>query len=427
MNNLSPPLFFNKKERLIFLLFLITILSCTLSYKYYQFHTLKSQKSAKIEANVLLQYTKMRGDKSYYVLKLQSNFGTFYTTSWEDLKNLKNKRISLNIILKQVSFVDFLKGFYAPSFNLSLLQGEDFRKPLRDFILSQHQTQLMGEYYLSLFLSDPLPLPWRDLAQSYGIAHIFAISGYHTGILSAIGFFILGLIYSPLHKRYFPYRNRYFDLGMLVLLLLIVYYFLLTQSPSYLRALAMSCVAFFLIFKGLDILKLESFFWSIGILLSFFPSLIFSVGFYFSSFGVLYILLFFKYFKIPRTLFQKLLYGFFLNVFTFFLMGVIVYYFFPPFSPLSLTSLIFTPLFTLYYPLILLAHFFGFGGLLDLLLLWWVNIDTHTITLQPNLFFFLFCNFLTLLAIFYRYAFYTLFGVNLIYYIYGIYLFTKTP
>ena len=124
---------------------------------------------------------------------------------------------------------------------------------------------------------------------------------------------------------------------------------------------------------------------------------------------------------------SRLLYGFFLNVFTFFLMGVIVYYFFPPFSPLSLTSLIFTPLFTLYYPLILLAHFFGFGGLLDLLLLWWVNIDTHTITLQPNLFFFLFCNFLTLLAIFYRYAFYTLFGVNLIYYIYGIYLFAKTP
>ena len=153
MNNLSPPLFFSKKERLVFLLFLIAILSCTLSYKYYQFHTLKSQKSAKIEANVLLQYTKMRGDKSYYVLKLQSNFGTFYTTSWEDLKNLKNKRISLNIILKQVSFVDFLKGFYEPSFNLSLLQGEDFRKPLRDFILSQHQTQLMGEYYLSLFLS----------------------------------------------------------------------------------------------------------------------------------------------------------------------------------------------------------------------------------------------------------------------------------
>ena len=93
MNNLSPSLFFSKKERLVFLLFLIAILSCTLSYKYYQFHTLKSQKSTKIEANVLLQYTKMRGDKSYYVLKLQSNFGTFYTTSWEDLKNLKNKEL----------------------------------------------------------------------------------------------------------------------------------------------------------------------------------------------------------------------------------------------------------------------------------------------------------------------------------------------
>lgn len=423
MKNLCPPLFANHKERFVFFLFLLGVLACTLGFKYYQFHTLKSQKTPKVEANVLLQYTKTRGEKSYFVLKLQSDFGTFYTTSWEDLKNLKNRRVSLRLIFEKVSFWDFLKGFYAPSFQLSLLQGEDFRKPIRDFVLAQHDTLLMGEYYLALFLSDPLPLEWRELAQSYGIAHIFAISGYHTGILSAMGFLILGFIYAPLHRRYFPYRNRYFDLGLIVLCLLVIYYFLLTQSPSYLRALAMSCVAFFLLFRGLDILRLESFAWSIAILLAFFPALAFSVGFYFSCLGVLYIFLFFKYFKIPQGFWRKLLYGLALNASTFFLMGVVVYYFFPPFSPLSLSSILLTPLFSLYYPFILLAHFIGLGGLFDSPLLWWVGIETRTITLQPSLYFFIFCNALTILALFYRYAFFVLFGINFLYYLYGIYLF----
>ena len=420
MKNLCPPLFLNHKERLAFFLFLLGVLICTLGYKYYQFHTLKSQKFPQIQASVILQYQKTKEQKRYFVLKLKSDFGTFYTTSWEDLKNLKNKKVSLKLILEKVNFWDFIKGFYAPSFQLALLQEEDFRKPLRDFILQQHQTLLMGEYYLSLFLSDPLPLPWRELAQSYGIAHIFAISGYHTGILSALGFLILSWIYTPLHKHYFPYRNRYFDLGVIVLSLLIGYYFLLTQSPSYLRALAMSCIAFFLLFRGLDILRLESFFWSIAILLAFFPSLIFSIGFYFSCLGVLYIFLFFKYFKIPHSFLQKFLYGLSINISTFFLMGIVVYYFFPPFSPLSLSSILLTPLFSLYYPFVFIAHFIGFGGLLDSVLLWWVSLKTHTIILQPSFYLFIFCNFLTILAIFYRYAFFALFLLNFIYYLYGI-------
>ncbi|MDE5592067.1 MAG: ComEC/Rec2 family competence protein, partial [Helicobacter sp.] len=272
----------------------------SLGFKYYQFHTLKSQKNPLVHAEVVLQYLKTKNNKTYFVLKLKSDFGTFYTTSQEDLRDLRYRKVSLRVIFSKLSFLDFLKGFYAPSFNLTLLREEDIKNPLRHFIAKQHFSVLMGEYYLSLFLSDPLPLAWRNLAQAYGISHLFAISGYHIGILSLVIFFILGLIYKPMQKRYFPYRNFYFDLGFLVLCVLVGYYFLLTQSFSYLRALGMSCVAFFLMFRGVDILKLESFFWTIAILIAFFPHLLFSVGFYFSCMGVLYIFLFFKTFKIPE-------------------------------------------------------------------------------------------------------------------------------
>lgn len=423
MQNLSPPLFFSLKERLIFALFLCLVLGCTLGFKLYQFHTLKSQQNPQITAQILLQYLKSKDNKTYFVLKLKSDFGVFYTTSREDLRDLKYRFLSLRIVLDKVSFGEFLNRFYAPSFNLVLLPNQDFKTPLREAILNQHDTQLMGEYYLALFLSDSLPQTWRTLAQNYGISHIFAISGFHTGILSAMGFLLVGFLYKPLHQRFFPYRNAFFDMGFLVLLGLIAYYFLLTQSPSYLRALTMSCVAFFLLWRGLDVLRLESFMWCILSLLAFFPQLIFSVGFYFSSLGVLYIFLFFKYFKIPKNLIGRFLYGILLNASTFFLMGIVVYYFFPYFSPLSLFSLLITPLFILYYPLELLLHLFGIGGVLDSLLLAWVNFKTHTITLQPNLIAFVFCNLLTLLGVFYFRAFLTLLILNLAYYGYGIYLY----
>lgn len=423
MSTLSPPLFFTLKERLVFLGFLILILCASLGFKFYQFHILKSQNNPQITAQILLQYPKIKNNKTYFVLKLKSDFGIFYTTSREDLRPLQHRFLALRLILDKVSFMDFLRGFYAPSFSLILLPDKDFKTPLREAIANQHETQLMGEYYGTLFLSDSLPKDWRKLAQSYGISHIFAISGFHTGILSAVGFFILGLIYKPLHRRFFPYRNAFFDLGFLVILGLFVYYFFLTQSPSYLRALTMSCVAFFLAYRGLDVLRLESLLWCVLCLLAFFPSLVFSVGFYFSSLGVLYIFLFFKYFKTPQSFVGKVLYGAALNAYVFFSMGIVVYYFFPYFSPLSLFSLLITPLFALYYPFVLLLHLLKLGGILDSLLLAWLHLPTHTILLQPSFALFLLCNALTLWAVFSSRAFLALLAINCAYFGYGIYLY----
>lgn len=420
------PLFFNNKERFLFFTILCVIFIFSLSFKYYEFYKLTSQKNPQITASVLLQYTKTKNNKSYFVLKLQSEFGIFYTTSREDLKDLKYRLVSMRLIVDKLTFFDFLKGFYAPHFNLILLQERDFRESLREFILNQHKTKIMGEYYLALFIADSLPKEWRELAQSYGIAHVFAISGFHTGILSAISFFILGLLYKPLHQRFFPFRNYFFDLGFIVLALLIAYYFLLTQSPSYLRAVAMSAVVFFLLIRGLKVWRLETLGWSVLILLSFMPSLAFSIGFYFSCLGVLYIFLFLKYFKLPDGLWKKILYICLLNASTFILMTIITHFFFTPFSPLSSLSLILTPLFSVYYPFMLFAHIFNIGGILDSILLWWLGVKTHTITLLSNFYLFALCNILSFIACFYRLAFYLLLVLNIGFFSYGVYLYFYT-
>lgn len=420
---LTQPLFSNIKERVIFGAFLLCVLCATLGFKTYQFHTLKSQNNPQVRAEVLLQYTKQKNNKTYFVLKLKSDFGVFYTTSYEDLRDIRNREILLRLNFSKITFWKFLKSFYAPSFSMVVLPKNGFKQDLRLWIMSQHFTQIMGEYYLTLFLADSLPKAWREVAQAYGITHIFAISGFHTGILSAVVFFVLGFLYKPLHQRFFPFRNFFFDVGFVVIVLLIAYYFLLTQSPSYLRALAMSMVAFFLLWRGIALWRIETLFWCVLLLLALFPTLAFSVGFYFSSLGVLYIFLFFKYFKIPQGFWKRCVYGIALNASTFFLMGIVVYYFFPPFSPLSLFSLILTPLFSLYYPFIFVAHLLGIGGILDSILLGWLSLPIHTIALEAPLVLFIICNVLSILAVFSRVAFLVLLGLNCAYFCYGLYLY----
>ena len=74
------------------------------------------QQTPQVQAEVLLQYTKQKGNREYFVLKLKSDFGIFYTTTYEDLRDIRHRQILLRLVFKNVDFWEFLKGFYAPSF-----------------------------------------------------------------------------------------------------------------------------------------------------------------------------------------------------------------------------------------------------------------------------------------------------------------------
>lgn len=573
------PLFSTIKERVFCAIFLLLVLALNLGYKYYELVELKAAKTPQITAFVLLTYPKIKNNKSYFVLKLKSDYGIFYTTSHEDLKPLAGRFVRANFIFSKVSFLEYLRGFYAPHFNLKLLRERDFRDPLREFVKIQHLSEnetfkivksseiikseiefgadiesgvnldsiksiesskniesgasieskntaprgdsiesmdsikakntadsiknpqftqfthfswllqempkiytprefvyqnknldfiesnlntessaniesknaapredsidsiessvniesksaansikspqnaelsnLLSNMYLALFIADPLPLAWREFAQNYGISHIFAISGFHLGILASAMGFLFSLFYSPLHQRFFPWRERFSDIALICCVSLAGYYFLLLNSPSFLRALSMALFAAFLAWRGVAILKVESLFWCAAILLALFPQLSFSLGFYFSCFGVLFLFLFMRYFSFGVGFVQRCVWVLGLNFCVFFAMFIISHYFFGVFSPKSLLAPIFTLGFVVFYPFSIIAHLLGFGGLLDNALLLLLAQNFSAIQIVPRFWLFVLCNILAILGIWRKWAFIALLAINLAFY-----------
>lgn len=563
------PLFSTIKERVFCAIFLLLVLALNLGYKYYELVELKAAKTPQITAFVLLAYPKIKNNKSYFVLKLKSDYGIFYTTSHEDLKPLAGRFVRANFIFSKVSFLEYLRGFYAPHFNLKLLRERDFRDPLREFVKIQHLSEnetfkivkssenikseiefgvnldsmkssanieskntaphgdsiestksiesiesksgadsikspqftqfthfswllqerpkiytprefvyqnknldfiesnlntessanaaphgdsidsikssaniesknaansiknpqntelgeLLSNMYLALFIADPLPLAWREFAQSYGISHIFAISGFHLGILAGAVGFLFGLFYSPLHQRFFPWREHFSDISLICCVFLAGYYFLLLNSPSFLRALSMALFAAFLAWRGVAILKIESLFWCAAMLLALFPQLGFSLGFYFSCFGVLFLFLFMRYFPLGVGFVRRCLWILGLNFCVFFAMFIISHYFFGIFSPKSLLSPIFTLGFVIFYPFSIIAHLFGFGGILDNILLALLVQKFSAIQITPRFYLFALCNILTILGIWKKWAFIALLAINLAFYGFCLWVF----
>lgn len=95
---------------------------------------------------------------------------------------------------------------------------------------------MIRELFNALFLAIPVSSQLRDIITAYGIAHVVALSGFHIVVLSFIIYWILYFPYSFLQNRYFPYRNRRFDI-LLITMAILFYYLLLTDIvPSLLRA-----------------------------------------------------------------------------------------------------------------------------------------------------------------------------------------------
>ncbi|GAA8785891.1 hypothetical protein VN0559_02200 [Helicobacter pylori] len=208
----------------------------------------------------------------------------------------------------------------------------------------------------------------RDRANALGINHLLAISGFHLGILSASVYFLFSLFYTPLQKRYFPYRNAFYDIGVLVWVFLLGYLLLLDFLPSFFRAFLMGLLGFLACFFGVRLLSFKLLILACCIAIALLPKLLFSVGFLLSVCGVWYIFLFLKhtqaFFKTSSFLmrsFQVIS----LSALVFLNMLIITHAFFPMFSPYQLFSIPLGLIFIVFFPLSLFLHVVGLGSLLD--------------------------------------------------------------
>ncbi len=401
MSTFELNLFESKKEVLIFISLMALIFSFNIYQKYNQFLELTSYKFYKTDATVVKQYQKIsKTGRTYHVLKIKADDGySFFTTNYEDLRDINTREISIGLITDKIDFKSFLSGFYAPSYDIRLHQKIDtFKDKLSLYIANQHEDPKMKELFLALFLATPISKELRDDVAYLGISHLIAISGFHLGVLFAISFFLFRYIYIYFQDRYFPYRNIKFDLTIIILIMLFSYMSLIGYVPSVVRSFVMMAVGFFLYHRSFKIVSFEVLFVTVLLILALIPEFVFSIGFWFSVSGVFYIYLFLIHFSHLKNWQIFIL----LNFWVYITMIVVVNYIFPIFSLDQLYSTFLTMIFSIFYPLEMFLHLIGLGDLLDgMLLSLFANKGEIYMFKTPFWFLalYLICSFL---AIFYR-------------------------
>ncbi|MGL2729309.1 ComEC/Rec2 family competence protein [Helicobacter pylori] len=358
------------------------LLAINLYLEYLNHQKLDFSKPTSLNAQILLQYPKTKDQKTYFVLKLQSKGMIFYTTIKEPLKNLQYRHAQFFGKIKSCSFLESLKSCFFQTYSFSLTRKQDFKSHLRHFIDSAHSNALVGNLYRALFIGDSLNKDLRDRANALGINHLLAISGFHLGILSVSVYFLFSLFYTPLQKRYFPYRNAFYDIGVLVWVFLLGYLLLLDFLPSFFRAFLMGLLGFLACFFGVRILSFKLLVLACGIAIALLPKLLFSVGFLLSVCGVWYIFLFLKHTQIffkTSSFLMRFFQAIALSVLVFLNMLIVAHAFFPMFSPYQLFSIPLGLIFIVFFPLSLFLHAVGLGSLLDPILNMPLTIPTISV------------------------------------------------
>lgn len=370
------------KEYLWCGVFLSLLLAINLYLEYLNYQKLDFSKPTSLNTQILLQYPKTKDQKTYFVLKLQSKGMIFYTTIKEPLKNLQYRHAQFFGKIKSCSFLESLKSCFFQTYSFSLTRKQDFKSHVRHFIDSAHSNALVGNLYRALFIGDSLNKDLRDRANALGINHLLAISGFHLGILSASVYFLFSLFYTPLQKRYFPYRNAFYDIGVLVWVFLLGYLLLLDFLPSFFRAFLMGLLGFLACFFGVRLLSFKLLILACCIAIALLPKLLFSVGFLLSVCGVWYIFLFLKHTQIffkDSSFLKRFFQAIVLSVLVFLNMLIIAHAFFPMFSPYQLFSIPLGLIFIVFFPLSLFLHAVGLGSLLDYILSMPLTIPTISI------------------------------------------------
>ncbi|CUU40167.1 MULTISPECIES: ComEC/Rec2 family competence protein [Helicobacter] len=410
-------LFSTRVQWVVFVCACVIVFALNLWQEYRAYREFSTKENKEIYAQVINQYTKHKNGKTYEVLKLKTKQGEiFYTTSREDIKDLSHRFVRIYGKGLECSFVSYLQHCFFVSYRISLLNERDYRDFLREWIETQHTESAIASLYKTLFMADALPSIWRDLSARLGIAHLIAISGFHLGILSFVLGWILSSIYRIFHHR-LSYRNKYFDVGFMVLVGLFAYLLLLDFTPSFLRAFTMAVCGFLVVYSGIKLFSFRLLVVVVCVCVAFFPRLIFSIGFGLSVSGVFFIYLFVKYVRLD----SKVLYVLLFNTLIFFDMLPLTHWFFPYFTSLSLLSIPISLLFVVFFPAMLIAHIVGVGALCDEFLQWAMNLQINSIEFYTPWWFLCIFTLCAIGAIYTKRLYYTLHLLALLFFGYMVY------
>ncbi|MCT7467905.1 ComEC/Rec2 family competence protein [Aliarcobacter cryaerophilus] len=346
------------KNSLFFTLFLLFVFMINILFNYLSYKELKKEYIFETKAEVLNIYPKEKFD----VIKLKGDGFEFFASFSKD-ENIK-KLDFLNVVFdtRNITFYTYLKGFFTKILYFERGEKENsVKEKIIKNIEENHDDFMIRELFNALFLAITVTSELRDIITAYGIAHVVALSGFHIVVLSFVIYWILYFPYSFLQNRYFPYRNRRFDI-LLITMAILFYYLLLTDIvPSLLRAFVLFSLGLYLLRSNIKVISYLTLFYTFLIVIALFPQYIFNIGFWFSIFAVFYIYLFIQYFKNGNKI---LLYIFF-NIWMFLIFNPIVHFFFAQTAIEQFYSIPITIFFTIFYPLEIVAHIFNISSYFD--------------------------------------------------------------
>ena len=395
------------------LLVLIIILLINLSIEYSKYKELIDDEVYETKVKVLNIYPK----QDYNILRLSAPNFDFFTNIDKSESVEKLDILNILILSKNISFLDYLKGFYAKSIIFKKIEKQSsFKDEIIKKIDSNHKDNITKELFQALFLAIPISKELRDICTNYGISHLIALSGFHLGVLSFVIYWIFYFPYTYLHKKYFLYRNKKYDLLLVSISFLFFYLILTNVVPSLLRAFVMFVFAIFLLRYNIKLFSYTTLFIVFLIVISLFPKYFFSLGFWFSIIAVFYIFLFLQYFSKLNKYLQIVLF----NLWMFLIFNPIVHFYFPQTSYEQFLSPLITILFTFFYPFEIFAHIFDFAIYFDWFIKKFLYWDMYVYNVETPFYFFIVYLMFSLASIFYKKAFWVL---NILMIIFNLYLY----
>ncbi|MCJ8327726.1 MAG: ComEC/Rec2 family competence protein [Campylobacterales bacterium] len=401
----------SKKDYIYILLFFLFIFLINVFYEYVKYKEFKKN----IFYENIYEIKNVYKKPNSFILKLKNKNMVFFTKV--DKEYIKNTKIKILLITKNVDFLSYLNSFYTNIIFLKYIENENtIKKSILLNIKSQHKNKSISDLYSALFLGLGIDKNLRMKVSSFGISHLIAISGFHLGIISLVLYFILSLLYKHIHQNYFPYRNKSYDILVFIILILFYYLFLIDILASFLRALIMYIISLILLRSNIKLFSFTTLLFTFLFIVSFFPRFIFSLSLFFSLAGVFFIFLYIQYFKHLNKVFSFILF----NIWIFAALNPIIHLFFPLSSLYQLYSPLLSLLFVLFYPFVLFLHFISYGSLFDDLLIYVLDLEIIISAYKTNIYFFYFYIFLSFLSISNTKSFYLM---NILLIIFNIHLF----
>lgn len=388
------PLFTNFWQKAVVFSLLLALLFINLYMQHLAFVRFLDEPEPRA-CGEIISISKTKKDRLIAKIKLD-DVGTLFTGLAKREKFKVGHRICLDFYTIEVDFAHFISGkFFANSKNRSLDTSQNkseiglaqkAREKILSFIYAQHSDERVAEIFGSLFMAAPLSKELRAQINLYGANHLLAISGYHLGLISILIFLSFGTLYKALAQRFFPFRDYRVDVWALSFLLLSAYLVLLDFVPSFFRAFTFALCGFVLAIRGFKLANTQTFWLCFFILSALFPALLFNIGFIFSCFGVWFILLFNKHFlKSNLKSYKSYTKLFLINLYIFFAMQPVVLPFFNVVSIQQLLGIFLNFIFILFYPLAALLHIVGLGGILDGMLIGFLDfkLASKEINISP--------------------------------------------